>query len=146
MLQKLKEVSLHYNAKKFNHRVALYGMGGVGKTQCAIEYVYASVSDYERIYWITAVDQTSLLSGYQEIAKAAALPNFQQATPSEIAEIVISWLKREQSWLLVFDNLDDIEVINGLLPDNAPKKHTLITTRNPHTMGIPAEPLQCASI
>ena len=89
-------------------------MGGVGKTQCAIEYVYAFASDYERIYWITAVDQASLLSGYQRIAKAAALPNLQQATPSEVAEIVISWLKREQSWLLVFDNLDDIEVINGL--------------------------------
>ena len=66
-----------------------------------------------RVYWIKAVDQASLLSGYQRIAKAAGLPNLQQATPSEIAEMVISWLNREQSWLLVFDNLDDIEVING---------------------------------
>ena len=82
---------------------------------------------------------------YQDFKKSRRLlrlPNLQQATPSEVAEAVISWLKREQSWLLVFDNLDDIEVIKGLLPENAPKKHTLITTRNPNTIGIPAEPLQ----
>jgi tetratricopeptide (TPR) repeat protein len=142
LLKQLKEALSAVIPKKFSHRIALYGMGGVGKTQCAIEYVYASVSDYERIYWITAVDQASLLSGYQKVAKASALPNLQQATPSEVAEAVMSWLKREQSWLLVFDNLDDIEVIKGLLPENAPKRHTLITTRNPHTIGIPAEPFQ----
>jgi tetratricopeptide (TPR) repeat protein len=142
LLQQLKETLSSVVSKKFNHRVALYGMGGVGKTQCAIEYVYAFESDYERIYWITAVDQTSLLSEYQKIAKAASLPNLQHATPLEVAKIVISWLKREQSWLLVFDNLDDIEVIKGLLPENGLKKHTLITTRNPHTRGIPAEPLE----
>ena len=144
LLQQLNGALSTVMPKKFNHRVALYGMGGVGKTQCAIEYVYASrdASEYERIYWITAADQTSLLSGYQKIAKAVALPNLQQTTPFEVAETVIAWLEREQSWLLVFDNLDDIEVIKGLLPENAQRRHTLITTRNPHTKGIPAEPLQ----
>jgi tetratricopeptide (TPR) repeat protein len=42
----------------------------------------------------------------------------------------------------VIDNLDDINVVNGLLPENEPEKHTLITTRNPFTTKIPAEPLE----
>jgi hypothetical protein len=129
-------------ANKFNHRVALYGMGGIGKTQCALKYIYMNRSNYSRIYWISAVDQSSLLSGYQKIAKSARLPGHLTSKPVEIAETVLSWLKREQNWLLVIDNLDDVTVVDGFLPENGPEQHTLITTRNPHTKGIPAEPLE----
>src|SRR5437762_14313456 len=37
-----------------NHRVALYGLGGVGKTQVALEYVYRHKRDYKLIVWIEA--------------------------------------------------------------------------------------------
>src|SRR5579859_7646453 len=129
-------------ADKFNHRIALYGLGGVGKTQCALEYVYANKERYQRIYWISAVDQASMLSGYQKIAKQVKLPGLQVASTQEKAEAVLLWLKRQPNWLIVIDNLDDIKVANGLLPENAPGQHTLITTRNPRTIGIPAEPLE----
>ena len=65
--------------KKHNHRVALYGMGGIGKTQTALEYVYTNRDSYERIYWITAVDQASLLSGYLKIAIKAGLKTSAQS-------------------------------------------------------------------
>ena len=55
---------------------------------------------------------------------------------------MLSWLRQEQSWLLVIDNLDDINVATGFLPQNGPQKHTLITTRNPNSAGIPAEGLE----
>ena len=127
---------------KHNHRVALHGLGGVGKTQCALEYVYAKKGSYKRIYWISATDETSMLSGYQEIANLVQLPRLQAASPVDVAKAVISWLKQEENWLIVIDNLDDIRIVNGLLPENGPERHTLITTRNPRTIGIPAEPLQ----
>src|ERR1700685_3442625 len=56
--------------------------------------------------------------------------------------MAITWLRSEQSWLLVVDNLDDYEVAKGLLPENVVGKHTLITTRNPKTAAIPAESLE----
>lgn len=127
---------------KFSHRIALYGMGGIGKTQCALEYVYANRNLYERVYWIPATDQAALLSGYQKIATKAGLCVTNNANPADIAEFVLSWLRQRPSWLLVIDNLDDIKVAEGLLPENGAGKHTLITTRNPHTKGIPAEPLE----
>lgn len=127
---------------RFNHRVALYGMGGIGKTQCALKYVYSFRESYERVYWSTAVDQAALLSGYQTIAREAKLPGLKNANPIEIAHSAKSWLRDERSWLIVFDNLDDIKVADGLLPENGVGKHTLITTRNPKTAGIPAEPLE----
>ena len=141
-LQTLKEKLSAKGLRRFNYRIALYGMGGIGKTQCALGYVYANRTTYNRIYWISAVDQTSLLSGYQSIAKHAKLPGLQSATSIEIAEAVLSWLKQEQKWLLVIDNLDDIQVAGRFLPENGPENHTLITTRDPNTTHIPAEPLE----
>src|SRR5271169_6729328 len=99
-LQTLKEKLSDVVPNHDNHRVALYGMGGIGKTQCALGYVYANRDVYDRIYWITAVDHTALLSGYQDIAKAASLPYQQNMSPIEIANAVLSWLREEQRWLL----------------------------------------------
>ena len=128
--------------KHDNHRIALYGMGGIGKTQCALGYVYANRDGYDRIYWIPAVDRSSLLSGYQTIAKAARLDYLQNASPIEIANEVLLWLRQQSNWLLVIDNLDDINVANDLLPENGAQKHTIITTRNPNAEGIPAKPFE----
>src|SRR5436190_10200436 len=141
-LRILKQTLYDNAPKKYNHRVALYGMGGIGKTQTALEYVYTNRDSYERIYWITAVDQASLLSGYQKIAIKAGLKSLLKLEPVAIAEGVLSWLRQGQSWLLVIDNLDDINVATGYLPQNGPQKHTLITTRNPNSAGIPAEGLE----
>ena len=138
-LERLKEMMFDQAPKKYNHRIALYGMGGIGKTQTTLEYVYRNRDSYERIYWITAVDQASLLSGYQKIAPKAGLKTILNLEAVEIAERVLSWLRKEQSWLLVVDNLDDITVTIGYLPENGPHRHTLITTRNPNSIGIPAE-------
>ena len=128
--------------KKYNHRIALYGMGGVGKTQTALEYVYTNKDSYERIYWITAVDQASLLSGYQKIAIKAGLKSLLNLKPVDLAEGVMSWLRRERSWLIIIDNLDDITIAAGFLPQTGLLQHTLITTRNPNAAGIPAQGLE----
>src|SRR5205814_9490656 len=63
-------------------------------------------------------------------------------SPVKIAEAVKWWLERKHDWLLVIDNLDDITVVDGFLPTNGAKNHTLITTRNKDPTGIPAEGLE----
>jgi len=141
-LQTLKEKLFDIAPRHDNHRIALYGLGGIGKTQCALGYVYANRDVYDRIYWIPAVDRTSLLSGYQTIAKAARLRFLQNTSSDEIANEVLLWLRQQSNWLLVMDNLDDIDVARNLLPENGSHKHTIITTRNPNAEGIPAEPLE----
>ena len=130
---------------QWNHRVALYGMGGVGKTQTALAYVYAHMASYKNIFWITATSEASLLSGFQEIAIRLQCPRVATNSNLEtVAKFVLAWLRKLDNWLVVIDNLDSIELLKNYLPDRASRKHTLITTRNPNTQGIPARGLEVA--
>ena len=142
ILHILREKLLDQNPKQYSHRIVLYGMGGIGKTQIALAYVYAHKTHYEKIFWITAVDQASLFLGYHKIAEIAGLEFASDSLPVDIAKAVIRWLRRENNWLLVIDNLDIIEIVNGFLPENGPQRHTIITSRNPNSLGIPAEGLE----
>ena len=131
----------------WNHRVALYGLGGVGKTQLALEYVFSHKDDYERIYWISAVSEATLFSGFQDIAeRTQCVSGIKNLNVSQVAKKVLEWLNVQDNWLLVIDNLDQIEVIDGYLPDQSPDRHILITTRNPYSDHIPAEGLKVGAL
>ena len=143
LLQKLNNTLCEVVPKQHNHRVALYGMGGIGKTQTAIAYVYAFRASYERIYWISAANEALLLSGFQDIAKrSGCISSTKDMDPREISDSVLGWLRQQINWLLVIDNLDHVELIEGFLPERSPNQHTLITTRNPNANGIPARGLE----
>ena len=131
-------------------RIALFGLGGIGKTEIAREFVYRSQTSYGRIYWISAVTQADLLNGYEKIKERAEIPIAPGLKTVEVAEQVLLWLKRTPNWLLVIDNLDEINVLSTwkldapnimklLLPEPGPGQHTLITMRNPNTEYICAK-------
>jgi tetratricopeptide (TPR) repeat protein len=145
LLRRLRQELVETNPNRYGHRVAMYGMGGVGKTQIAMEYVYRHKGRYDDIYWISGVHEAALCLGFQEIAAQTGCllaSEIEDLKPREVARNVISWLKRQKNWLLVIDNLDDISVANGFLPAMYHGGHTLITTRNPDTRTIPAQSFQ----
>jgi tetratricopeptide (TPR) repeat protein len=128
---------------QYNHRVALHGLGGVGKTQTALAYVYANRAHYDSIFWVTGASEASLLSDFQRIATETKCAANDTTDAVQILRKVHEWLDAQTSWLLIIDNLDDIAGwINKFLPTNDSKKHTLITTRNPNSQGIPAKGLE----
>jgi tetratricopeptide (TPR) repeat protein len=129
--------------KQWNHRVALYGLAGIGKTQIALEYVYAQQANYKQLFWINGFDEATFFSGFQEIAKwTSCVSEYRNLKPAQTAERVLHWLNQREDWLLVIDNLDDMNVIAGRLPYASPKRHTLITTRHSHCHHIPAQGLE----
>jgi tetratricopeptide (TPR) repeat protein len=144
LLKLLRQKLFDQKQEQYTHRVALYGLGGVGKTQLAIEYVVSHEHYYNGIYWITAVNQAALLSGYREIAtKTGCVSTDMKLT--DLAMAVLAWLWKQDRWLLVLDNLDDISVACNFLPRlRVGGGHLLITTRDPNAIGIPAEGLEVA--
>lgn len=135
-LQKSKE-------KTFNHRVAIYGIAGVGKTQVAIEYVYRYQNEYDGVFWIGGSDQAVLVAGFRNIGqKVGILEQDTNLDPDELSQRVLLWLRIQARWLLIIDNLDDPSTADGFLPDTQKGGHTLITTRSPDSLNIAAKGIE----
>lgn len=113
---------------------ALHGLGGVGKTQLAIEYVYQHQSDYDVIWWIPAEQPQQILSALAELAQQLNLnvgPEANTAVPA-----VKEALRRGEpyaNWLLVFDNAEDAESVQQNIPTGGSGK-VLVTSRNAEWM------------
>ena len=108
--------------------VALSGLGGLGKTQTAVEYAYRHRGDYAAIFWGLAETETTLRGNYVEIARLLGLPEAQDAEQSRAVEAVKRWLETESGWLLVLDNAEDLAVVKPFLPRQG-RGHVLLTTR-----------------
>jgi tetratricopeptide (TPR) repeat protein len=110
---------------------ALQGMGGVGKTAVAVEYAYLYRSEYDLVWWIPA-DQLALVrSSLAALAQPLGLQSATAAGIETTATIVLNALRRGEPyrhWLLIFDNADQPEDINEIIPRGP--GDVLITSRN----------------
>jgi len=100
LLSSLSSLLREERPYQFNHRVALYGLGGVGKTQTALAYLYSSRSQYDWIFWISGATQTSLLSDFRRIGSLTKCECDEHIEWSQCVRKVHQWLNAQTSWLL----------------------------------------------
>ena len=107
---------------------ALFGLGGVGKTQIAIEYAYRHQDEYTAVLWCFAGTEQSVRGGYAAIAALLDLPEKDSQEQAKVTDAVKRWLEQNTGWLLVLDNADDPAMLKPFLPHQG-KSHILLTSR-----------------
>ena len=114
--------------------VALRGLGGVGKSQLALEYAHRKRQSgrYQLVGWVRADSLVTVAEDLAVLAPILGLP--EDGTVGEVAAQVVGALGLRPDWLVVFDNAQSPGDLVGMLPGGG--GHVLITSRNRAWSGV----------
>jgi tetratricopeptide (TPR) repeat protein len=129
ILQRLYQALAAEQVVALSQTRAISGLGGIGKTQTAIEYAYRYANEYEAVLWVRADEYEALVSSFAALAVVLELPEQEEANQFRTIAAVKRWLEWHSPWLLIFDNADDLSLISDFLPRRTGGA-TLLTTRS----------------
>ncbi len=128
LLSQLYEQLHQQHAAALTQAQAISGLGGIGKTQTAVEYAYRYQHDYQAVLWATAATHVSLLSDFVKIAVLLGLSEHTTQEQEQLVAAVKHWLHTQTDWLLILDNADEVQLAWEFMPQGG-KGHVLLTTR-----------------
>ena len=114
LLEKLRQNLLAGSSTSIVQAEAIHGLGGVGKTQLAIEYAHRYSASYDLIWWVAAEHPTAAVASLTTLGTRLGLPN---AEPSaEPTAPLFDYLRGQQRWLLIYDNAERPSDVQSLIP------------------------------
>jgi tetratricopeptide (TPR) repeat protein len=102
------------NSALDSKRVAVYGMPGAGKTQLALQYAtnYRKANPQSNIFHVDASEPETLWKEFQKINCLLSLTTDSEA----MVDIVRQWLINSPDWILLMDNVFQVETVKPFLP------------------------------
>jgi tetratricopeptide (TPR) repeat protein len=104
---------------------AIHGLGGIGKTELVAHYARTNLDRFTLVWWITADSAENVALGLAALTRRL----HQLANLADAQEWAIGWLQSHTGWLLVLDNVEDIDHIRPLLGQVAGRGQVVVTTR-----------------
>jgi tetratricopeptide (TPR) repeat protein len=105
---------------------AVHGLGGVGKTELALEFAHRFRSDNDVVWLVPAELPTSATAALAELAGRLGVGKV--ADQSAMVAGLFDLLRQRDRWLLVYDNAERPDRLVGLLPPGG-GGHILVTSR-----------------
>jgi hypothetical protein len=130
LLNSLRNALISGGTTALTQTQTVTGLGGVGKTQLALEYAYRHINDYEVIWWVRSEEPAILANDYIELADRLGLEKGSGKT-EELIDAVRQWFENNAGWLLIFDNAQSPSDLTRYLPKIG-SGHVIVTSRNPN--------------
>ncbi|MEU0882451.1 NB-ARC domain-containing protein [Lentzea sp. NPDC005914] len=112
------------------HTGVVSGLGGVGKTQVALDYAQRlwAAGEVELWVWVTATSREAIVSSYARLA--TDLTGVDDPDPEHGALRLLEWLYTPSArWLIVLDDVQNPADLRGLWPPVAAGGRVVVTTR-----------------
>ncbi len=135
ILQQLHESFTRDTASSLKQPLALVGLGGMGKTQIALEYAYRYREEYQVVLWVKADSPEVLTSELASFATLLKVPGKQKQDQQYALAAFKYWLEVQASWLLILDNIEDLKLAHEYLPATT-RGHILLTTNSQVMYGV----------
>ncbi len=133
LLKQLRDNLTQNKSAALTQAQAISGLGGIGKTQTAVEYAYRYRDEYRSVLWVNAATRDELVTSFVGLATLLNLPEQQEQDQTKIVAAVKHLFTTYDKWLLIVDNADDLAMAGDFLPAGG-KGHLLLTTRA-HAIG-----------
>lgn len=115
--------------------VAISGLGGIGKTQTAVEYAYRFRDGYKAVFWVNSETEAEIRESFAEIVRHIGLKEADDRDQDLVISAARRWLAANDGWLLICDNADEINLVQPFFPAER-RGHVLLTTRSQATGSV----------
>jgi len=127
------ERALRHRSDTSGRPQVVHGLGGLGKTQLAVEYAWRHRADYDAVLWVVADSPEAAATNLAALCRqeVLALPEAKEHEQPEQLDAVFRWLRSHERWLLVLDRVDSPEAADYVMRVLEPawKGHVVVTSR-----------------